>query len=140
MFTENKKHILIVDDDQDVVSEVKKMLLGPLPDIDIDVAYNGKEAIDKMKEGGVRYDLVILEVLVPKLNGVDVCEEMAKDSSLKTIPVLLTSILPLRSEAFQKSLKKYAIFSVVKGTLEKPIVGPELSEKVAKLLDPLRNK
>lgn len=128
------KHILIVDDDQEVILEIKEALFARLPNIEIDIAYNGKEAIDKMKADRHRYNLVILEVLVPKLNGADVCEMMTKDRSLKAIPVLLTSILPLRSEAFQRSLKKYEIFSVVQSIMEKPIVGEELADKVIDII------
>ncbi len=127
------KNILIIDDDQNLVRMSKDAL--ERGGMFVEVAYNGKEGIDMLRVAQKPYDLVILEVLVPKLNGVDVCEEMQRDSALSDVPVLLTSILPLSSGAFQRSLKLHHMFNLVRDTLEKPYDMLLLTSKVQKLLE-----
>ncbi|MCG8566807.1 MAG: response regulator, partial [Desulfobacterales bacterium] len=50
-------------------------------------AYDGVEAMDKIKEE--RPDLVILDVMMPRKNGWDVCEDIKNDDALKDIAVVL---------------------------------------------------
>ncbi len=130
--SEIQKHILVVDDEQEVTEQVKRALSGNL-DCVVDIAYNGKEALDKLRTEE-HYDLLVLDILVPKLNGIEVCEFMIQDQKLKQIPTLLISILPLNSDDFQKSLVKFKEFAVVKDVLEKPFSDEELLTKVKKIL------
>ena len=125
--------ILIVDDNQKIVEQVKTALSRNV-DYTVDVAYNGKEGLDTMKAQGP-YDLVILAILIPKLNGMEVCEAMLQDETLKAIPVLLISVLPVESEVFQKSLKKFDELSMVKGVLEKPFSDEDLLAKVKEIVE-----
>ncbi len=129
---ETQKHIFVVDDEQETVEQIKRALSGNL-DCAIDIAYNGKEALDKLREAE-RYDLLILDILVPKLNGIEVCEFMIQDQKLKQIPTLLISILPLSSDDFQKSLIKFEEFAVVKDVLEKPFSDEDLLTKIEKII------
>ncbi|MDP3779305.1 MAG: response regulator [bacterium] len=127
-------HILIVDDEQEVTAQVKRALLSSF-NCAVDIAYNGKEALDKMeKESANPYDLLILDILIPKLNGMEVCQAMIKDQTLMKIPILLVSILPLNSDDFQKSLNKFSELAMVRDVLEKPFSDEELLTKVKKIL------
>jgi len=128
-----QKKILIVDDDQGTVKQIKRAITSHF-DWFPEVAYNGEEAFGKIKNN-TPYDLVILDLLIPKLNGIEICQEMAKDERLKKIPVLLISILPLRSRAFTKSLEKFSELSVVKMVLEKPFSEKDLLEKVKNIIE-----
>ncbi len=132
-----QKHILVVDDEQETTEQIKRALSGNL-DCAVDVAYNGKEALDKLR-AEEHYDLLILDILVPKLNGIEVCEFMIQDKKLKQIPTLLISILPLNSDDFQKSLAKFEEFAVVKDVLEKPFSDGELLAKVKKIIGKVEN-
>lgn len=127
------KYILVVDDEQKITEQIEKILVNNL-DCSVDVAYNGKEALDKM-EDKERYDLLIIAILIPKLNGIEVCGYMMRGEKLKTIPVLLISLLPLNSDAFNKSLKKFYEFRVVKGLLEKPFSNEDLLAKVQTIIN-----
>ncbi len=126
-----RKYILVVDDEQEVTEQIKRAISGNF-DCAVDIAYNGKEALDKMGEG--RYDLLILDMLVPKLNGMEVCQAMIKDQKLKMIPILLVSILPLNSDDFQKSLNKFEELAMVGDVLEKPFSNEDLLIKVRKII------
>ncbi len=126
-----RKHILVVDDEQEIAEQIKRALSGNF-DCVVDVAYNGKEALDKMKEE--HYDILILDMLVPKLNGMEVCQAMIEDQKLKMIPILLVSILPLNSDDFQKSLNKFAELAMVRDVLEKPFSNEDLFIKVRKII------
>ncbi len=129
-----RKHILVVDDEQETTLQIKRALSGNL-DCVVDIAYNGKEALDKLR-AEERYDLLILDILVPKLNGIEVCEFMIQDQKLKQIPTLLISILPLNSDDFRRSLVKFKEFAVVKDVLEKPFSDEDLLVKVEKIIKP----
>jgi len=120
--------ILIVDDDQAITEQIKSTLSSAM-DCEIDIAYDGKAALEKLKRDGP-FDLLILAILIPRLSGTEVCQAMIYDEKLKHIPVLLVSVLPLYSDAFRKSLEKFDELSVVKALLEKPFSREDLLTKV----------
>jgi len=126
------KHILIIEDEQDVVQQIK-MVLHTHFDCTVDVAYNGKEGLDKLKEGK-NYDLVILAVLIPALNGIEVCQGMMENDTLRGIPVLLISVLPLSSYAFERSRQKFKELALVREVLEKPFSDNALLKKVQTII------
>lgn len=81
------KKILIVDDEADVV-EVIEMLLKS-ESYDVLKAYNGKEALGILEEEIP--DLVILDIMMPELDGVEVCRRMRKMDKMKEIPIIMFS-------------------------------------------------
>lgn len=85
-----KKSIILVEDE----SFLSKVLAERLEDEGfghIDVAGNGEEALTKIKQH--RPDIVLLDMILPKMNGFEVLEIMQADAKLKTIPVLVLSNL-----------------------------------------------
>lgn len=77
--------ILVVDDDPDLVEAVT-MKLEALA-FRVASAYDGEEAIEKIKEE--KPALVILDVMMPKKNGWEVCDEIKKSDDLKNIVVIM---------------------------------------------------
>ena len=65
-----KKRILIVDDEEIVVRSCLRILSGD--EFDIDVANNGLEALEKINDQ--EYDMVILDIMMPKMNGIEVLQ------------------------------------------------------------------
>jgi len=120
--------ILIVDNDINTVEVLQASLLSKV-NYEINVAYSGEEALEMMKKNG-HYELLILDIMMPKINGLDVCELMMKDEKLKNIPVLLVSALPIASTSFQESLEKFKELKLVKDVLEKPFEIDNLVNKV----------
>lgn len=119
--------VLIVDNDINTVETFKAVVSGP--DIQADVAYSGKEALEKMKTGG-KYNVLLLDIMMPGISGMDVCKLMTQDEKLKMTPVLLVSALPIASKAFQDSMEEFGELSVVKDVVEKPFEVNELLAKV----------
>ena len=121
-------NILIVDNDV-AVAETFRAAIHFKTDYMVSVAYGGKEAIDKIKTTPL-YNLIILDIMMPDVSGIDVCKMMVKDESLNKIPVLLVSALPVASPVFQESLGKFDELNVIKGVLEKPFDIDNLIEKI----------
>lgn len=81
----DKQLILVVDDDPDLVESVSMKLESE--NFRIAKAYDGVEAWDKIKEE--KPDLVLLDVMMPRKNGYELCEEIKKDDQYKDLTVVL---------------------------------------------------
>jgi len=84
-----KQLILVVDDDPDLVESVSMKLESE--DFRVAKAYDGIEAMDRIKEE--RPALVILDVMMPRKNGYELCDELKASDQYKDIAiVLLTAV------------------------------------------------
>ena len=79
------KKILIVDDEQDIVESLKFVLEAA--DYTCYLAYNGEEGLRLAKE--IMPDLIILDVMMPKINGFKVSRLLKFDAKYKNIPILM---------------------------------------------------
>lgn len=79
------KKILIADDEQNIVISVEFLLKRE--GFAVSVAGDGEEALAKVR--AERPDLVILDVMMPKKNGFDVCQDIRNDPELKDTRVLM---------------------------------------------------
>jgi twitching motility two-component system response regulator PilH len=77
--------ILIIDDSQTDIQFIKSVL-QPLGHI-LAVAMDGEEGERMIR--AEPYDLIILDVVMPKKNGFQLCREIKKDETLKHIPILI---------------------------------------------------
>ncbi len=85
----DKKRVLVVDDDPDLVESVSMKLESE--NFNVAKAYDGQEAWDKIKEE--RPDLIILDVMMPRKNGYELCDELKNSKEYKDIiVVLLTAV------------------------------------------------
>ncbi|MCF8051432.1 MAG: response regulator [Desulfobacterales bacterium] len=85
----DKQLILVVDDDPDLVESVSMKLESA--GYRVGKAYDGIEAMDRIKEE--RPDLIILDVMMPRKNGYELCDELKKSDEYKDIiVVLLTAV------------------------------------------------
>ena len=82
---EKKSKILIVDDAMDTVELLKKRFRAE--GYDTSEAYNGEEALNKVPEYDP--DLIVLDVMMPKIDGYEVCQRLKADENTKYIPVLM---------------------------------------------------
>jgi two-component system chemotaxis response regulator CheY len=119
--------ILVIDNDININSLIKSILTTE-PDYTVDFAFNGREGLDKIRQN--RPNLVMVDFNMPEINGIDLCRIMEKDDSLKTIPVIIVSAMPINSKEFQEANGNFQNISVVKGLLEKPFDINSLLNKV----------
>jgi len=81
------KKILIVEDEEILINLLQRKLIQG--GYDVLVARNGEEGLKLMKE--TMPDIVLLDVLMPKMGGIEVMETMQKEDALKNIPVVIIS-------------------------------------------------
>jgi len=82
-------NLLIVDDNR-----VNRILLARGLEQDghtVETAENGKQALEKLRAGS--FDLVLLDIEMPEMNGYQVLETCLQDSELRNIPIIMTSSL-----------------------------------------------
>ncbi len=93
-FLSEKANILIVDDTIENLTLLSRMLkdcgftVRPVP--------NGRLAIQAARLS--KPDLILLDIMMPEMDGFEVCSRLKKDASLKDIPVLFISALTETSE------------------------------------------
>jgi two-component system alkaline phosphatase synthesis response regulator PhoP len=110
--------ILVVDDDVDLVA-VMKGTLESKP-YEVIVAYNGIEGLEKAKKE--KPDLILLDIMMPVMDGFNFAEQFGKEPSLSKIPVLaLTSFSESLGQPFPFQVAEY---------LRKPLKPKELIAKV----------
>ena len=83
--------ILIVDDEDDILDLLRYNL--ELAEMKVITARNGVEALEIIET--TELDLVVLDIMMPQMNGMDVCKHIREYSRMKTIPILF---LTARSE------------------------------------------
>ena len=81
----SKKYVLIVDDDPDLVETVCMMLEDK--GYEVGKAYDGVEGKEAINER--HPDLLVLDVMMPRKDGYELCAELKADSATKDIPVIL---------------------------------------------------
>ena len=79
------KKILIVDDEADIVETLKFM--AEANGYKCYCAYDGEEGLSKAKE--IMPDLIILDVMMPKINGFKICRLLKYDKKFKDIKILM---------------------------------------------------
>jgi len=82
---EDTKRILIVDDTEDIIKLVKMYL--EYHHYEVITAYDGQEGLEKAKTN--MPDLIILDLMLPKINGYKVCGLLKKDARYAKTPVIL---------------------------------------------------
>lgn len=81
------KKILLVEDEELMIDLLQRKLTKE--GYEILVARDGEEGLKVMRE--VRPDLILLDIIMPKMGGFEVMEEMGKNKELKKIPVIVIS-------------------------------------------------
>jgi two-component system alkaline phosphatase synthesis response regulator PhoP len=79
------KKILLADDEPDIVAILKRYL--EIDGYSVTVARDGQEALDSINAN--EFDLLILDVMMPKLNGWEVCKKIKGDPKTSSIPVII---------------------------------------------------
>lgn len=84
-----KHRVLLVEDRPADVRLTMRALRKAGYDLDIDVAENGREALDHLNSENPKPDLVILDWMMPLVNGEEVLTEVRSNPSLRRLPIIV---------------------------------------------------
>ena len=119
-----KKKILVVDDEVDLVKTIQFSL--ELEGYKVLVSYNGEDALAQARKENP--DLILLDIMLPKLDGYKVCRLLKFDEQYKHIPILMMTA---------KTQEKDKLMGKETGADEyitKPFDMEELTEKIKEYL------
>ncbi len=121
-----KKKILIVDDEPDVALTAKYNIQMD-DDFDVNVVNSGEDCIDFLENKGCP-DLIVLDIMMPGMNGWEVHKKLKDNSEWKNIPVVfLTARIDVTAENAGKFLAEDYI--------EKPYDPGDLKRRIKKILN-----
>lgn len=121
-----KKKILLVDDDPNLVLMTKSRLEAS--DFDVMSVQSGIEAIKAAEE--LKPDLIILDILMPAMEGIEVCHHLKAGEETRKIPVIVISGCN-QKEVHARCIQAGALVVVMK-----PFSASELLALIKKAFDP----
>jgi len=124
---EKNPTILIVDDDD----SIRSLLHQELGDAGyfIEEAINGKAALESVRKQ--KPDLIILDIMMPEMNGFDVAAVLKNDPDTMDIPIIVLSIVQDKTRGYRIGVDRY---------LTKPIDTAQLFREVGVLLEQGKSK
>ncbi|MCP3850869.1 MAG: response regulator [Gammaproteobacteria bacterium] len=117
-------HILVVDDSPTETHIISTVL--EKQGHHISVAVNGNDGVKKAKE--IIPDLILMDVVMPELNGFQATRQLTKEPSTASIPVIMVTTKD------QKTDRMWAERQGAKGYITKPFVDDDLIQEVNRLL------
>jgi len=124
---DKKKKILIADDDVNVVDSFSHLLKAHYDDVEIEVAYDGYEAL--IKTGSINPDILILDIRMPKIDGLEVCRRLRENKTIS--PGIKILAITAHSDAYDRDT---VLASGANEYLIKPIDIKTLIEHVERLI------
>ena len=127
------RKVLVVDDEKSIVKGIKFSLMQD--GMEVDCAYDGEEALEKAKEN--QYDMILLDIMLPKLDGFEVCQQIREFSDVPIIMLTakgedMDKILGLEYGADDYITKPFNILEVkarIKAIMRRAGSGQEEKEK-----------
>jgi DNA-binding response OmpR family regulator len=117
--------ILLVENEEDI-RELSGIILSN-EGHDVTLAKDGNEALDWMRDND--YELVVLDVMMPNKNGLEVIQEMKESKRLRNVPIIVFSALGPGTRNMEKEM------NMVNDYIEKPFTKDEFLSKVEKVLN-----
>jgi CheY-like chemotaxis protein len=98
--------IFIVDDDTDVRNALSELLEAE--GFSVDGAANGREALARLRSGGVHPAVILLDLMMPGMDGWDFRSEQMRDPDLAAVPVVIVSASGFSSESIRLQFRPAA--------------------------------
>lgn len=119
-----KPRVLLVDDEPSIVKMVGKRL--EVEGFQVAVAFDGQDGLAKARAESP--DLIILDLMLPRLNGYEVCSMLKQDARYRKIPIVLFTAKT------QEKDEKLGMECGADAFIRKPFKAPELMGKIRDLL------
>ncbi len=103
--------ILIVEDDPLMLRMYQKIFT--FEGFEVEIAGNGEEGLDKVRTLDPKPSLIMLDVMMPKMNGLQVLEKLKLDPALQATPVIMLTNLAGQQDA-ETALAKGAVRYIIK--------------------------
>jgi CheY-like chemotaxis protein len=84
-----EQKLLIIDDDENDILLTKSIISKMGMGIQIEVASSGEEGLARLREGTILPTLILLDVKMPGISGIDVLRKIRNDKRLDLIPVVI---------------------------------------------------
>ena len=128
----NKKiDIQIIDDDPDIVEILEQSL--PDSEFIIRSALNAQKGLEMIRQSPP--DVLLLDILMPEMDGFSVIEKLKQDENFKSLPVIVIS-----AKDFTQDENKYLNESLIKVMRKQGLVGEELRSEIHNLLQVINHK
>ncbi len=121
------KKILAIDDQEDNLLSIKALTKFYLPNCSLFLAQSGEEGIEIAREE--QPDTILLDIIMPEMDGYEVCRILKQDERTKNIPILMLSALGQDTEIRVKGLDLGA-----DAFLAKPFIPTELTSQINVML------
>lgn len=120
--------VLIIEDDQLIQRMYQKMFT--FDKFDVETASDGEEGLDKARTMNPKPTIILLDVMMPKMNGMQVLEKLKLDPELKKIPVIMLSNLAGEND-IETALSKGAVKYIIKSEYDPKQVSEIVKEVVS---------
>ena len=121
-----RPHVLYVDDAKEI-TDLMTVALGS-EGFDVTVAHDGQEAIEALSRNP-KIDVIVLDYMMPKLDGLEFLERVSQNPELHAIKVILCSgAIPDQQEWWDRL--GGSMRSIIKGCVQKPCDGPMLAKAI----------
>lgn len=116
--------MVVVDDDDDMRELMAMLLRGRY---EVSTACDGAEGLETVRK--VRPDLLVLDLLMPRMHGFEVCQRLRADPELKSTKVLISS-----SKSYQHDVRTAVEETGADGYIVKPFEVAEFNRRVDEMI------
>ena len=127
-FDLESRKIVVIDDDESIHSIFQKFFEEIDSDLEVQYANDGMSGL--LLLGSLKPDIVILDIEMPGMNGIELCKKILADKTLAGIKIVVISGYLINYEA---ELKKFGLDTFI----EKPFTLPDLNLKLMPLINQL---
>ena len=121
-----KKQIMVVDDEKNLLLLMHEVLENA--GFDVLMAESGQECLEKLKK--VKPDLIIMDMMMPKMSGYDTIRKIREDPKTKDLRIIILTVSRI-AEVSKFQLSKFKILDYI----NKPFDIKEIVDKINKIVE-----
>ena len=125
----SKMKVLIVEDDKDILQLLSYNMQAS--GFDVLTSRDGFDALSVARQN--LPDLILLDLMLPNLDGFEVCKELKRDLETKNIPILMLTAVG-QATGFRFSMEKDGYWMKADDFADKPLPPGELVERIRRLI------